>query len=299
MQYQKQVICCIAALLLNVCTVPVLLNRLSLHQKLKLKLIQPDVISVSMPLPDNMSATEVQETFEILTSGFETQYPDFGIELKIYENPEEISDISDMYINYRPEIQTVDISEIARELSQDNYFLSFSEFHEAVPLSFGISVLYYDMSDITLFQKLSGMKTITPEQFPEDVVTDTEPAAFQAFLENPKHPVIFPLSGMQKAEQNPHSSGRVHMMPVLYQNQPEVYHSNFCYINSASSRNHQKIAMLWTEYLLSGEAQNILFAEHYGDLPVHRQAFDKAVSQHQEYYALQEIKPVLEENAHE
>ena len=174
MQYQKQFILCISALLLNVCTVPVLLNRLSLHQKLKLKLIEPDVISVSMPLPDSIPDT--QAAFERLTAGFETQYPDFGIDLKIYENLSEIPDNSDIYINYQPEIQTADISEISRELSQDNYFLSFEEIHDTVPLSFGIQAFYYDMADMDLFQSLSGMKSIESEQLPED--TDRESVDF-------------------------------------------------------------------------------------------------------------------------
>ena len=295
MQYQKQLIVCISALLLNLCAVPVLLNRFSLHQKLKLKLIQPDVISVSMPLPDN--SADIQETFERLTDGFETQYPNFGIELKIYQNLSEIPDNADCYINYQPEIHTADISEIAKELSQDNYFFSLEKFHDAVPLSFGIQAFYYDMTDMDLFLSLSGMQYIDTAKFPED--TNKEVSDFQTFLENPEYPAVFPLSGMQKAEQNPLSSGRVHMLPVLHENQPEIYQNNFCCINAESSQNHQKIAMLWIEYLLSEEAQTILFAEHYGDLPVHKQAFDRAVRQHQEYYTLKELKPVLEETNHE
>ena len=59
--------------------------------------------------------------------------------------------------------------------------------------------------------------------------------------------------------------------------------------------------MLWIEYLLSEEAQMILFAEHYGDLPLHESAFDTAVSQHQEFRILEAVKSerITEETSNE
>jgi len=295
MQYYKQLIFCVSALFVNLCTVPVLLNHLSLHQKLKLKLIRPDVISVSMPLPE--AVPDAQETFERLTDSFEKQYPEFGIELKLCEDLSDLPENSDLYINYQPEMKTADLSEIFRELPEERYLISLDGHSDAVPLSFSVPALYYDMADMNLFQKFSGIKILNPEGLPEDTVTETPD--FQMFLENPEHPVLFPVSGMRQAEQNPLSSGRIQMIPVLDQNQPEIIQTNLCWLNSQSSKNKQNIAMLWIEYLLSEEAQRILFAEHYGDLPVHKKAFDTAVNQHQGYYPLKEIRPILEDSDYE
>ena len=248
-----------------------------------------------MPLPD--SVPDTQETFERLTDSFEAQYPQFGIDLRIYENLSDMPDDSDLYINYQPEIQPADLSEIFRELSPEYYLLSFEDTSETVPLSFTVPALYYDMTDMNLFQKFSGMKLLNPADLPEDTVKETPD--LQAFLENPEQPALFSVSDIRKIEQLPEYSGRIQMIPVFDENQPETDQTNLCYLNSQSDKNKQNIAMLWIEYLLSEEAQTILFAEHYGDLPVHKHAFDTAVNQHQEYYALKEIKPVLEDSHHE
>lgn len=77
------------------------------------------------------------------------------------------------------------------------------------------------------------------------------------------------------------------MIPVQNPDGWAFDYGNFCVVNPDSQ--HQEIAALWVEYLLSEEAQTILFAEHYGELPLHKQAFHRAVDQHQEFYALKEI----------
>ncbi|MBR1554302.1 MAG: hypothetical protein IJ644_02785 [Oscillospiraceae bacterium] len=301
MQYKKQILCCLAFLTAGIGAVWLLLSQLTLHQKLALGLVKPDVISVSMPLPENM--TDAGTTFERLTSGFEKQYPSFGIALKLYADSSEIPEDSDMYLDYQnPEFQSADISEIYRELDMQEYITDFSGSASAVPLSFSVPVIYYDMADMNLFQQLAGKDSIELTNLPETTFRGAvSEEYFQKFLENPECPVFDTSFRMYQAEQNPASSGRIHLLPVTENGSYQKVFHNLCKISSQSEKNKQYIAMLWIEYLLSEEAQTILFAEHYGDLPLHESAFDTAVHQHQEYRILEDVKsePITEETSDE
>ncbi|MDE5736998.1 MAG: hypothetical protein K2H93_01380, partial [Oscillospiraceae bacterium] len=68
-----------------------------------------------------------------------------------------------------------------------------------------------------------------------------------------------------------------------------IYH-DYCGINANADKISQKIGMLWIGYLLSEEAQKILFTEHFGNLPLQESAFEMTVNQHQELAILTEIK---------
>ena len=48
--------------------------------------------------------------------------------------------------------------------------------------------------------------------------------------------------------------------------------------------------MLWLQYLLTEEAQQILFVENYSDLPLHRSAFKSAVNAHSSMAPLKEVQ---------
>ncbi len=301
MQYKKQIIICSIFLVLNLIFVwLVLTNFLTLHQKLKFGLIRPDIIAVSMPMPENMSETEAQRTFEKLTSGFEQQYPGFGITLKIYTDSLQIPEDSDMYLdNSNPDLLSADISEIFREINLQNYFTNFTGKNTAIPLSFSIPALYYDMTDMNVFQKFAGLHSLDQNQLPENTVTDD--SAFSEFLESPENfsLVLADTSRMFQIEQKPETSGRIHMIPVSENGSyTKIYH-NLCEVNAHSDKNKQQIAMLWIAYLLSEEAQNILFTEHYGNLPLHQSAFDRTVSSHQAFYSLKDIRSALEEISYE
>ena len=261
------------------------------------KRIKSGTITVSMPFPESGSEAEIQRTFEKLTDGFEQEYPGFGIELKIYADVSEIPADSDVYLNYRNEnLEYADLSGFFRELNMEEYLTDFSGETVEIPLSFSIPALYYDMADMNLLQKFAGKDYLTKENLPEVM----EDIRFEEFLANPEQPILYLTSGIVQAEQNPVSSGRVHMIPIKNSEEWEFCYGNFCAVNAESK--NQKIAELWIEYLLSEEAQGILFAEHYGELPLHKQAFSRAVSQHQEFYSLKEVfeiseaEIILEEN---
>ena len=295
MQDKKTLVCCLAFLLASVFLVWLLISQtLTLHQKLALGLVKPDVISVAMPLPENMS--DVKTTFERLTAGFEKQYPEFGIDLKIYADSSEIPDDSDMYLDYQnPEIQSADLSAIYRELNMQDYLTDFSEKNTVIPLSFSVTAVYYDMTDMNLLQKFAGKDSIELSSLPETTFRKAvSEAFFQEFLNHPEYPVFDTSSRMCQTEQNPASSGRIHMIPVTENGSYQKIFHSLCTVRAQSEKNKQNIAMLWIEYLLSEEAQTILFAEHYGDLPLHESAFDTAISQHQEFHGLEVLKAVPE-----
>lgn len=303
MQYKKQVICCVAVLLASLCAVQMISQKLTLHQRLALGLVKPDVISVSMPLPETMSETDAGYAFEKLTSGFEKQYPGFGIDLKIYTEASAVPEDSDMHLNAEtPFPEQADLSEIYRELDMQNYLEDISAEKYSVPLSFRVPVLYYDMTDMNLFQQFGGKESVEIKNLPENTFRDSaDDERFQAFLNNPEFPVLDDSSRIRLTEQNPASSGRIHMIPVTVNGSYQKEYRNLCEINAQSDKNKQNTAMLWIEYLLSEEAQMILFAEHYGDLPLHESAFDTAVSQHQEFRILEAVKSerITEETSNE
>ena len=48
--------------------------------------------------------------------------------------------------------------------------------------------------------------------------------------------------------------------------------------------------MLWLGYLLTEEAQEIMYTEHFGDLPLHRDAFKDTIKTHS---ALKPVESIL------
>ena len=245
---------CVLALLLNlVLSWQIFRTQLSLHQQLQSDMIQKDIIPVSMQIPDNMTVQEAKNTFERLTDGFETQYPGFGVDLKLYADAESYPGAENAVV-FNAAQGGADLSPVIREL-QNLYLTDLSAFPNAVPLSFTVPVVYQ--------------------------YADGRQADFDAFLTS---------SDMAVLEQNPELSGMVEMTPVAENGMIQKIYTNFCCVNPDSDVNSQKIGMLWIEYLLSEEAQSILFAEHYGDLPLHKRAFDMAVTHHQNYAVLNEIK---------
>ncbi len=247
-------------------------KQLSLHERWKQGLLHPDMISVWMPLPEEMTAQDAQQTFERLTQNFETQYPGFGVDLQIYANPD---DYQAMLTQEHPvvwisqEAQGEDLSELISELNA-SYLTDLSKFKIAVPLSFHLKAMYAD----------SPQKWIAAQDIPTEI-SENFPAVM---------PSLHSTSGAAIIDQNTALSGTVRMIPVSENDVFPMQFSNYCCINPEADQNSRKIGMLWISYLLSEEAQSILFAEHYGELPLHEQAFSHAITIHKSFAVLDEIK---------
>lgn len=247
------------------------------------------VITVWMPLPDNMSEQDAQTVFERLTQGFEKQYPDFGVDLFLYadDSYEEVLRTQSgvvpavfMNIPEQHQLPTADLSEFTERLG-DWYITDMTDFRNCIPLSWSIPVLY--TNDMTITEN-----SITKENLP--VNTITEITDFQQFLEHPEISVLSESSQLALVQNCPSISGAVQMIPVSENNIFQIYYHDYCCVNTNADENQQKIGKLWIGYLLSEEAQQILFTEHFYHFPLHEHAFEMMVSQHQGLAVLSEIR---------
>jgi len=281
---------CILALILNlVLSWQIFRKYLSLHQQLKLDMITPGVISVSMLIPDGMTTQEAKQTFIRLTDGFEREYPGFGIDLHLYDDDEiyqqDLETSSPVVFSVTDGEEGIALSAMTGEL-KNSYLADMSAFENAVPLSFEIPVIYR-----------YGIMTQTQEKTPvesadldEELKNHTD---FHELLEYPANPVFSVSSDLALMEQYPEFSGMIDVTPVSENGQIQKIYTDFLGINPGSDGNSQKIGMFWIEYLLSEEAQSILFAEHYGRFPLHEKAFDNAVMHHQQCEIFGEYKSAL------
>ena len=240
--------------------------------------VQQQMITMWMPLPDSMTEEDARITFEKLTNGFEELYPGYGIDLSIYavdayqktlETPN--SEFPVVWID-SPEcpIQKMDLSELLHRLEQEHYVTDFSEFQNCVPLSWNIPVVY--SCDLQ-----NRGKVIERASIP----ADAENADLNVFLEDPHDSIVSDSSRLAVIENNSLTSGAVCMIPITENNLFEVQYQDYCCINADSDSDSQKIAVLWIGYLLSEQAQKILYTEHYGNFPLHKSALSQTFSQHQ------------------
>ena len=157
-----------------------------------------------------------------------------------------------------------------------------TKFDNLIPLSFSIPVIYTSDNNI-----ITNNIIMQKENLPENI---SEISNFYDFLENPEINILSESANLVLIENYPQISGAVHMIPVSENNQFQMIYHDYCCINANADKTSQKIGMLWIGYLLSEEAQNILFTEHFGNLPLQESAFELVTSQHQELAVLTEIK---------
>ncbi|MDE6657862.1 MAG: hypothetical protein K2J88_04690 [Oscillospiraceae bacterium] len=249
-----------------------------------------NIITVCMPLPDTMTEQEAQATFEKLTENFEKQYSNYGINLLIYAGdsyekafatqsqdfPTVLIDIPE---NQLQNLDLADLAELIKKLD-DNYITDMTEFNNFIPLSWSIPVVY--TSDFSITDKILKKETL-----PENITQITN---FYDFLENPEINLLSESANLALIEDYSRTSGAVRMIPVSENDNFKIIYHDYCYINANADKTSQKIGMLWIGYLLSEEAQKILFTEHFGNLPLHESAFEMTISQHQGLAIFSEIK---------
>lgn len=247
-----------------------------------------NIITVWMPLPDTMTEQQAQATFEKLTENFEKQYANYGINLLIYAGDYEkvlntqTEQIPTVFMNVPEEnqLQTVDLSKLIKKLNY-NYITDMTEFHDLIPLSWGIPVLY--TSDLTITDKI-----LKKENLPENIISEIN--NFYDFLESPEINLLSESSKLAFVESYAQTSGAVRMIPVSENNKFNMIYHDYCCINANADKISQQIGMLWIDYLLSEEAQKILFAENFGNLPLHESALEMVITQHQELAILTELE---------
>lgn len=272
--------------------------------------IVPEVINVWLPLEETSDEATICAMYKRLAAGFERQNPGCGVNIRIYADDSFKDALANLEEGEQPAVfmDTQDdvILSKAAELDtltaalEDVYLTDLTRFQTAVPLACSIPALYYN----TRFLELTE-GSVSFSELPANTLYDESAAEFLSrqnaeaktagyfaeFLADGRNPVLASSSCMAEAEHNGISSGAVHMAPIKSADGFPLQYEMYCTINRDSSANSQRVGMLWLQYLLTEEAQQVLFVEHYGDLPLHRSAFEHAAATHTELAVLGSSTP--------
>jgi hypothetical protein len=172
-----------------------------------------------------------------------------------------------------------------------------SQFNTFVPIGCSMPVLLYNehrtpdlaKKDSIDFDKLPAntLFDVSASDFIQQQGTKQQPAEqLEGFLNDGSNPILASSSCIVEAEHTGISAGAVHMLPVESDGNVELQYEMYCSINKDADAGAQQVGMLWIQYLLTEEAQQILFVEHYSDLPLHKKALDSAAGTHKELAVL-------------
>ena len=266
--------------------------------------VDPQVISVWMPIPDNADEKELVAMYDRLTDGFEREHPGCGIKLRIYADdtfPEALAKLDEVEEQPAVFMDTQDpiAAEHAAGLTaltyalQDVYAADMTQFETFVPLACSAPVLLYNEHRTP---ELDEDKAIRFDDLPSNTLYDVSAAEFisaqgakqqpaeqlEGFLNDGHNPVLASSSCITEAEHTGISAGAVHMRPVETSDGVPLQYEMYCSINANADPGARRVGMLWLQYLLTEEAQQILFVEHYSDLPLHKKALQSAAEKHRE-----------------
>ncbi len=281
-------------------------RRQALSVLLEKQKIIPDVIDVWIPLAENADEQRVQLTYERLTQGFERKYPGFGINLLLFAGGSfeetmqlrtEDTVMPAVFMNTKhPDALSLaaDLSPLTSELD-DLYLFELDDFTEILPLGCSVPALYSHgsaESTVISYESLNGTFALDSSvaALSSMLNAETSDGDFTQFLETRDASILASSAHTASVQQNAQSSGAVTMQPVSVADRIPLLLEMPCIVNRDQDENTQRIGMLWLQYLLTEEAQSILFVENYGILPLHETAFDAAVGQHSTYAVLSDLK---------
>ncbi|MBR7039315.1 MAG: hypothetical protein IKI21_08720 [Oscillospiraceae bacterium] len=263
--------------------------------------VDPGVIGVWVPLQPGQDEKAVAEMYTRLAAGFERANPGCGVNVRIYaddsfgealirigqesEQPAVFMDTQDQLVLAR----AADLAPLTASLP-DAYTVDMASFSASIPLGCSIPALYYNTHYGEKPETKSG--TISFDSLPSGTLYDesvtsflSEQSAaqepgdyFDAFLEDGSEPVLASSSLFEQVDGS--NTGAVEMLPVTAPDGSLMQYEMYCTVNDDVPVNAQRIGMLWIGYLLTEEAQEIMFVEHAGDLPLHEKALNDAISAH-------------------
>ncbi len=280
---------------------------------LKLGLIRNDVISVWMPMDAALDETETQQMYSKLTAGFERKYPGYGVNLVIFaddsftealETNADRGELPVVFMNTEEEIvqgMAADLHLLTQSLDS-TYLTDMTSFETMIPLGCSLPMLYYHVSD----KDEQDAETIAFSEIDSEIGFDRSASAFadaftdgnvtensfSDFLESRSEiPVLASSTCIAAAEDSALHSGAVRMLPVSVNGTYPVQYEMYCTINESKDWNSKHIGMLWLQYLLTEEAQQIMFAEYYSALPMHSNVLPQTIGNHEALRMIEDIQP--------
>ncbi len=276
----------------------------------KLGLIRSDVISVWMPMDTALDETQTQAMYQKLTTGFERKYPGFGVDLMIYADDSFLDTLDAeqpvVFMNTDAEaVQNLamDLTMLTDSLG-DSYLADMSDFTKMIPLGCSLPVFWYhaDLCDAP-GSELSAAEEIACDPSAAQFMqafgeTEYTEAVFADFLEaRGKQPLLGSTRCLIESEQSAVHSGAVQMVPVSVDGSYPLQYEMYCSINDAADWNSERIAMLWIQYLLTEEAQQIMFAEYYSALPMREDVLQQTIENHDALRFITDIQQEIDTEA--
>ncbi len=293
------------------------ITNLPLGVCMKLGLVQPDVVSVWMPLDESADEEETLAMYKKLTAGFERKYTGYGVDLVIYAGDsfseamklsEGSTELPTVFMNTKDETVfslASDLSPLLRSLD-DGYLADMDAFRNTVPLGCSLPALYYhvysaeeipsetmEFSDIDPAVSYDSGVSLFIDSMEED--TERTEGEFSEFLNSrSEQPFLASTAMLSIAERNGISSGAIKMLPISVNGEYPLQYEMYCTVNQQKDWNSRYIGMLWIQYLLTEEAQQIMFAENYSILPIHCKAVPQTIENHDALAVIDDILPDID-----
>ncbi len=291
-------------------------SRLSLNSLLRTGAIPSGVIDVWAPLPAGSDEQEAVAVYERLTEGFEEKYPGFGVNITLYAESSYESAIASetdalptVFMDCSSEAvlsQAEDLTLLHRSL-HDTYMTDLQSFGNAIPLGCTFPALYWNAYR---GREIDG-ETVAYEDIPLDICYDTSVSYlaedladgrtaidFGFFMDDGSIPILADSSCLYIVQHTPIAVGTVHMLPVSVNGSYPLEYDTYCSVNSQKDTGSKRIGMLWLQYLLTEEAQDILFSDGGGTLPVHRAAMTDITGRHSQYAFVDEALSCFDAASH-
>ena len=278
-------------------------------EEMKIDSIQPEIISVWIPLDKNSDESAQSEMYQKLAEGFERQHKGCGVNINLYDEVSFSSALDSMNSQNMPAVfmNTLDtrVTQKACDLSslefslEDHYIADMQEFGNVLPIGCSVPVLYANNQYTNI-----NSRTISGGELPSDTLYDISAGDFitkqssykpenltPTFLADGSHPLLGGSDILPLIQSDGKNSGAVQMIPVTTsENACALQYEYYCTVNADCPENTQQVGMLWLQYLLTEEAQTILFVENYNALPLHENAIAKAFNAHQSLQVLSGLK---------
>lgn len=263
--------------------------------------VTADSIEVWVPLAEYASEKDVVAMYQSLAEGFEKQYPDYEINISVYADgcfetavAEDSSAATVFMDSTSPAVQELaaDLTPLTSVL-EDVFVADLHGFRKSMPLACSFpAVLYHSRGGSLPETESVSLETLdenavwdaSASRFASKVKADLTEDALSAFMADftTEAPVVTSTSALSIVQNTPTASGDVRMYPLEKDGKYLMQYEQFCTVNKHQNVNKRQIGMLWIHYLLSDEAQQLMFVDHYSGLPLRQATYQQTAQNHAE-----------------